>query len=412
MTEYRPVPEADRDEFRRLLTYAFRPTERYDPDEHDEVPEPAQPGDPRGVYEGDELLCTGRHHWFTLDVRGEPHAVGGVSAVSTPPQNRRRGLVRQLLAESLSEYREREHWFSALWPFEFAFYRKYGWAMTSKYAETTFDPDALSFLDAVEVRSTDGAGGDDDTAAGGRFRELSADDWAALEDVYRAANDRGLTMHRTEEWWRKRVFAWWDDDPYVYGWERDGDLRGYLVYGIDEEGGDGRRMDVREACAVDHGARLELLRFCRYHDSQVERVRLYGPVDTTLQDLAADPRAVEVEVKPGPMSRLVDVERALEALSYPGGADGTVTLAVADGLADWNDDTFELRVEGGRATCERTDAAPEVRTDVGTLSQVAVGYRSVTDARLYGDLTAEGDGAAGTLAALFPPEETFLREGF
>lgn len=415
MPDYRPVPEADVDEFRRLLTYAFRPTERYDPDpeERDAVPKPAQPGDRRGIYEGSELLCTGRHHWFTLDVRGDPQAVGGLSAVSTPPQNRRRGLVRRLLAESLAEYRERERWFSALWPFEYAFYRKYGWAMTSRYAETTFDPDALSFLDRATSRSAPASGVRPRPDDAGRFRELSVDDWRAMDAVYRAANDRGLTMRRTEEWWRKRVLTWWETEPYAYGWERDGDLRGYLVYDIDEEGdADGRRMNVREACAVDHEARLELLRFCRYHDSQVDRVRLYGPVDATLQDLATDPRAIEVAVEPGPMSRLVDVPRALAALSYPEGASGAVTIAVADDLAEWNDDTVRLCVEDGRATCERSDESPDVRTDVGTLSQVAVGFRSVADARLYGGLTVEEGAAGETLAALFPPEETFLREGF
>ncbi|WP_254537806.1 GNAT family N-acetyltransferase [Halomarina litorea] len=403
MPDYRPVPESDRDEFRRLLTYAFRPTERYDPEEDDEEPKPAQPGDPRGIYDGDELLATGRHHWFTLDVRGEPHGVGGLSAVSTPPQNRRRGLVRRLLAESLAEYREREHYLSALWPFEYAFYRKFGWATTSRYAETTFDPDALSFVDGVEPPGE----------GTGRYRELSGDDWKAMETVYRAANDRGLSMHRTEEWWRKRVLTWWEAEPYAYGWERDGDLRGYLVYDVqDDDEAEGRTMRVNELCAADHEARLELLRFCRYHDSQVKRVRLYGPVDTTLQDLVSDPRGVEVEVKPGPMSRLVDVERALDALSYPEEATGTVTLAVGDDLVEWNDGTFRLAVEDGRATCERTDGAPDVRVDVGTLSQVAVGYHAVEDARLYGDLSVEDEGAAETLAALFPPEGTFLREGF
>jgi len=302
-----------------------------------------------------------------------------------------------LLAESLAEYRDREHWFSALWPFEYAFYRKFGWAMTSRYAEASFEPDALSFTDSLDDPGT--------------FRELGPDDWTAMADVYAAANDRGLTMHRTEEWWRKRVLVWWDAEPYAYGWEHDGELRGYLVYDI-ESADDARVMKVAEACAVDHEAHLALLRFCRYHDSQVKRVRLYGPTDHTLQDLADDPRAVEIAVEPGPMSRLVDVPRALEALSYPVEASGSVTLAVTDDLAAWNDGTFRLHVTDGRATCDRTDGAPAVRTDVGTLSQVAVGYLSVEDARRYGDLTVEADTAAETLAELFPPTGTFLREGF
>ncbi|MFC6836107.1 GNAT family N-acetyltransferase [Halomarina ordinaria] len=403
--DYRPVPEADVEEFRRLVTYAFRPTERPDPlDSEDDLPAPARIGARRGIYEGEELLCTGRHYWFTHRIRGERHAVGGVSAVSTPPKNRRRGLVRRLLAESLAEYRERDHDVASLWPFEYEFYRTFGWATASRTGEARFAPDALDFLDALD--------------AAGRFVDLDADRWADCEAVYRAATDHALSMYRTEEWWRKRVFAGWEDDPYVAGWERDGDLRGYLVYDIDD-GDDGRVMTVSEWWGVDTEARLELLRFCRYHDSQVGRVTLHGPVDPTLQDLVRDPEAVTVEVNPGAMVRLVDVERALSALAYPTDAEVTVRLAVEDPLAEWNRGRFHLDVRDGRATCERVTAGADAAAgegadatlSVGALSQLAVGYRSAGDLARHGRLDADESTVAALETAL-PREETFLAERF
>ncbi|WP_254543625.1 GNAT family N-acetyltransferase [Halomarina pelagica] len=397
--DYRPVPDDDVEAFRRLVTYAFRPTERPDPlDDPDDLPAPARIGARRGIYDGDELCCTGRHYWFTHRIRGERHAVGGLSAVSTPPKHRRRGLVRRLLAESLAEYREREHHFASLWPFEYAFYRQFGWETASRYAVATFEPDAIDFLDRVDPPEC------------GRFVDLDADRWADCEAVYRAENDRALAMYRTEEWWRKRVFAGWDDDPYVAGWERDGELRGYLVYDIEDgDDSEGRRMRVYETGAVDFEAHLEVLRFCRYHDSQVAKVTLHGPVDSSLHDLVEDPRAVEIEIEPGAMIRVVDVERALSGLASP--ADGATTIAVEDPLVERNRGTFRLEASGGRATCERTDGAADAEVSIGTLSQLAVGYLSVEEAARFGRLDASAE-ARETLAALFPPDETFLREGF
>ena len=402
--QYRPVPDDDLDEFRRLLTYAFRPTESHEPlDDGEELPSPAQLGARRGIYDGDELLCTGRHHWFTLNVRGSRHDVPGLSSVSTPPWNRRRGLVRRLLRESLDEYRERECWFSALWPFEHPFYATFGWATTSDYAEISVAPDDLDFVDAVEPT--------------GRFVELAAERWADCEAVYREANDHSLAMYRTEEWWRKRVFEGWESDPYVAGVEREVDgeqtLAGYVVYRFDEDGSD-RTLSAYELCAVDHDAAVELLRFLRYHDSQVATVELYGRPDTALFDLVTDPRGVSIELRPGPMFRLVDVERALGALDYPREVTETVTLAVDDDLAAWNDGTFRLAVDGGRATCEPASDAPDdadVRVDVGALSQLAVGYRAATRLRTIGRLAGEDD-AVEALASAFPPEKTVLHEGF
>jgi len=400
--QYREVPDDDVDEFRRLLTYAFNPTERHEPlEEGEDLPAPAQPGDRRGIYEGEELLCTGRHLWFTLDVRGAPHEVPGLSAVSTPPWHRRRGLVRRLLRESLDEYRDRECWFSALWPFEHPFYAAFGWATVTEYAEMRVAPADLDFVDDVDPT--------------GRHVELDAERWADCERVYRAAATEPLAMHRTEEWWRKRVFQGWENDPYVAGVEREVDgeraLVGYLVYRFDEDG-DERTLHVHESHGVDHAARVELLRYCRYHDSQVGEVKLYDSPPTELFDLVEDPRNVDIGLEPGPMARLVDVERALAALDYPEGTSDTVALRVTDDLAEWNDASFELGVAAGHGTCTRVDERPDaVTVDVGALTQLAVGFRAASDLRRVGRLDGADD-AVATLETLFPREEPFLREGF
>jgi predicted acetyltransferase len=478
MVEYRPVPDADVPEFQRLLRYAFSPTDEYDPIESlDDLPPRATLGDRRGIYEDGELRCTGVHHWFSLRVRGAFREVPGLSAVSTPPQHRRRGFVHRLLAESLVEYRDRGDGFCALWPFSHPFYHRYGWGTCSRRMRATCEPDALAGIGPTNAvgadddnrdgsadsessggsgsagGSTDGdrrdggggglGGGDPgstDGTASGEFVSLSADDWAALDRVYRATNTGGLAMDRTEAWWRKRVFTGLDDDPYIAGVSRGGDLAGYLVYDIEEGGADsGRRLVVREYGHVDFEAYRALLEFCRYHDSQVAEIELFGPVDTTIQDLVRDPHEVELAIEPGPMIRIVDVSRALSNLTYPAGLDTDLAIDVADGLADWNDGRFRLSIASGTASCERiagdgdasdadadvdvdadggADAAvdaksdPDLRTSIATLSQVAVGFLPPERAERIDGFDVASPRARETLAAAFEPAATFLREGF
>lgn len=392
MVEYRPVPDERVNDYLALVRYAFRPEEPHEPVASvDDLPAPATLAARRGLFDDGTLRCVGAHHWFMLDLRGESHAVAGLSAVSTAPGQRRQGHVRRFLDASLAEYRDRDIQFAALWPFAHRFYRRYGWGLAARYARTTCPPDALP------------AGAD-----AGTFVELDADRWRDLDRVYGAHNDRPLAMHRTESWWRKRVFAGWKQDPYVYGWERDGELRGYLVYSV-TKGDDGRRLEVEELGAVDHGAARNLLRLPRNHDSQVSTVELHGPPEPRLLDVAAEPSTVTARVEPGPMLRVVDVEAALSALSYPGA--GELTLRVRDELVDRNDDAFRLDVSADDAICERTDAAPDATVGVGTLAQLVVGYHSVADARRFGDLETDEETAA-TLDALFPETEPFLREFF
>lgn len=398
MPTYRAVPDDRIDEFRGILQYAFRPDET--PEHYDaveELPGPARLGVRRGMFEGDDLLSTGVHHWFTATVRGADHPLAGLSGVATPPENRRRGLVADLLSESLREYRENGYYLSALWPFEFAFYRRYGWARAGTTATYECDPEALSFAADAD---------------GGRFRELAPEDFERLNPVLDAAGEGvSLWIRRTEEWWRHRIFEGWDRDPYVYGVEREGDLRGYVVYLVENDG-DGRTMQVRECNALDHEAYLDLLRFCYYHDPQVERVRIRGRPDSLLFDLVEDPRAVDCELTPGGMVRLVDVERALAALDYPAAAEGRVVLSVDDSLADWNDGAFALDVRDGEATCTRVDERPDAAVPITTLSQLFVGHFSVERAALVGDLSIESDDTKTLLDELFPPREVCLSDGF
>ncbi|WP_101294639.1 GNAT family N-acetyltransferase [Halegenticoccus soli] len=403
----RPLPDEHRTAFRRTVRYAFSPERGPDPDEDEEIERPeiysrrglydVAPETPDAALDADDLLAVCGYYAFTARVRGGWHPMGGVSAVASPPETRRRGHVARLLDDLLREFREEGTYFSALWPFEYEFYRRFGYAMSNDRCATTVPPGELS--DVVgEPR--------------GRFRPLDPDDSSALDAVHREWVTEALAIRRTEGWWRHRVFSGWRKDPYVYGWEDDGgDLRGYVSYTVDEED-DEKVMEVRELAATDYAARRQLLRFCRDHDSQVDRVRIRGPTETTLLETLSDPRAASVEVEPGPMVRIVDVEAALSALSYPAGTAGRVTIAVDDARCPWNDGVFELDVEGGAGACLPSDAEPDVRTGVGALSQLAVGSQSVDSLKRYDELTVDDAAAAESLDELFPRESAYLREGF
>ncbi len=225
-----------------------------------------------------------------------------------------------------------------------------------------------------------------------------------------------LTMDWTEEWWRERALQGWKTDPFVYGWERDGDLRGLCAYSFDDDSDDADDtvMRVTDVAVADDEAWFQLLRFFRNHDSQVAEIRIRAPPDAPLLDLVEDPRAVDCEVRTGPMVRLVDVAAALEALDPDPAVEAAFTLSVADPLVDWNDGTFGVAVADGDVSVEPLDseaADADAAVDVGALSQLYVGYRSVDEA-VRGDGLAADPATAADLRALFPPRTTHLREGF
>lgn len=393
--EYRPIPEDRLGEFRAHVGYAFRPEAGPDFGTSDDAAD--QPGEPYGLFAGDELRCVCRHLFFRACLRDDWHDLAGLAAVATPPEHRRRGLVARLLRESLRDYRDRGIALSGLWPFEHPFYRRYGWETVNNYAAYECDPDALAFAD---------------DRRDGSFRRIDVDDWRDLESAYSAFAERyALTFERTERWWRRRVFAGWREDPYVAAWERDGEVRGYLTYTV-EENDEGNLLRVGELTPADHEAYLHLLRYLRYHDSQVDRVRFSGPPDARLLDLADDPREIECTIRPGPMVRLVDVPTALEAASYPRTVEGSLAIEVQDPTAAWNDDTFRMAVEDGALECARAEGSADASVDVNTLSQLYAGYRPLDDLERSGTLTVRDPDARELLDSLFPERPVYLRQGF
>ncbi|WP_148415175.1 enhanced intracellular survival protein Eis [Haloferax sp. KTX1] len=404
----RPLPEEHRETYREFLDYAFRPENGPDwPDERLPDPESYRP---RGFYDaprdapvGDldaaSLRAVCAFYDFTARVRGEWHPLPGVSAVASPPEARRRGHIAAMLDDLLAEFRDTGRYLSALWPFKYAFYRRFGWATANNYAKTTVPPDELAAVAA-----------DPD----GEFVRLDADDWARVEGVYAAAATADLAVNRSEGWIRHRLFRGWDDDPFVYGWERDGDLRGYVVYDVTGDW-ESRTLTVAELVAVDADARAQLLRFLRDHDSQVDEVVLSSEhASTRLIDDLTDPRAATVEIKPGPMVRIVDVSAALEAVSLPADTVCDLVLAVEDDRCDWNDGPFGLAVADGEASVEPVgdDIAPDATVEIGALSQLLVGARSV-EALARTEHLAVADGrAADALDAVFSERDLYLREGF
>lgn len=395
MAEYRPVPEDRREARERITSYAFAAgSGPYDPEETDErLDRMWSFGERRGMFDGDELLVVSTVIERTARLRGAWVPMAGVSGVASPPENRHRGLVGEMLREALVEYRDRGWPLAVLRPFHEPFYAKYGWATGVRRRSVTVDPAALSVTR---------------DAAAGEFERVTADEHERLHDPFEAWLDGvPLATRRGDDWWRDRAFQSFDDELYGYAWVAEGDVRGYLLYEIDDA-----TMRVHELAHRDHAAYLNLLRFCYNHDAQVEEVEIHGPADDRILDVVPDRDAVDLEYASGYMVRIVDVPAALEVARYPGVDGAEITLSVTDGNAPWNDTTFAISVDDGTATVSTTDRPADAAVDVGTLSQLLVGYHDVEDAAAVGDLEVFDPETGEVLASLFPRRDPYMPDSF
>ncbi|QSG06422.1 GNAT family N-acetyltransferase [Halapricum desulfuricans] len=387
MLAVRRVPESDFDRYRQLIQYAFHPEDG----PQSELTAPERIADRYGLYEDDRLVATGALYELEARLRGSWTTVGGIAAVSSPPEHRRSGNVERLLDGLLAKARDRGLGLAALWPFEHAFYRQFGWAIASRYTTYELPPEQLAAAGTTER---------------GTFERVGPDDWERLEAVQRAHGaGTTLSIRRSEQWWRNRTFG--DDPPWAYAWLDGGEPRGYVTYTF-ETAGEEDVLRTEDFSAADREARRHLLGLLGTHDSQVGTVEFTLAEEAALLDAVSDPEAVSCSMHAGPMIRVTDPELALESCPYPGDVDARVALEVTDPIGD--DRRLGLTVEDGAGVCAPTEADPDATLDVGTLAQLLVGYRAVEDVRGRG-LDCDEETAA-TLEALFPRENVQLREFF
>jgi predicted acetyltransferase len=144
---------------------------------------------------------------------------------------------------------------------------------------------------------------------------------------------------------------------------------GFAIYRLH---GDGERksVEITKLAAVTVEAYVALWRTLLGMDLK-DTVTLQAPPNTLLPYLLADPRLVRITGnEDGLWLRIIDVPTVLEARAYK--ADLSLVLDVSDGeLAGGG--RFALTIRDGEARCERTDAEPDVRTDLSVLGSLYLG---------------------------------------
>lgn len=397
MVEYRPIDPADYPEYQRFLRYAFAAEHGPLSEEDGQEVDTSLFAD-RGVYDDGTLKSVCKRYEFEAFVRDGTETVGGVGAVATPPEYRRQGTVRKLLAELCREYHEDGVGLAVLWPFSTPFYRNLGWATANDRYRVEYPP---SELPAHDQR--------------GAFRPQTVDDWERFSRVEGECNEGvTLSMRRSETWWRERTLTSWTggSDPYLYGYERDGELAGYLMYDVRDGDGDHERtLSVDGFGYVDEEAHRALLEYLRRHGAQIDHVIVKRAPWTRPLALAENPDAVTCERQAGAMVRLTGVEY-LEELDWSPLAE-SMTLTIEDPLLPENGGVFRVSPEGRIDEVGGGASLPvDAEIDIGTLSQLVVGRYDPASAERLAGLTLETESLRRPLSEIFPERRVCLQEFF
>ena len=310
---------------------------------------------------------------------------GGIGAVSTLPEYRNAGAIRQIFARLLPEAYRQGEVISTLYPFNHAFYRKFGYETLRWRNDYEFTPATLSgyrFTGTAELWKP----GDPASA------------WTELYN--RFAEGYNLAMRRDD----RRMLedhlkgAYYRDRKFGYLLRNRGRAVACLIF-----------QDIRhdpaailsvEDLAWDGREGLEaLLGFLGRFTADYGTIRLFLPSCLELLSVIRCAQAYDIcqTARQDYMLRVVNAQRLLEILRKPAKARFVIRVE-GDGQIPENNGCWEVADNA----VTRTDRAPDLTVSIQALGQLAAGSVSLAEALYRPDVSLEGNRAA--------LEETFVRK--
>ncbi|HEU4949110.1 MAG TPA: GNAT family N-acetyltransferase [Kribbella sp.] len=356
----------------------------------------------RRVWESDRSLVAvdgkelaGHTGAFSLlmAVPGAQLPVAGVTLVGVLPTHRRRGILRDLMRQQLTElYESDAEPVAALTASEPSIYGRFGYGLASDHLDITIPRTSRSLrpvagTDEVGIRYADTVG--------------SLELCTTIHDAEAATR---AAMFRHDARWRQYVSgenvtsSTANASPLrcVLA-ERSAETTGYAHFRTRRSGKN--TIDVIRVHATDLASHVALWTFLLDQDLMAQTTYERLPSDDPLLALLVDPRVAQPTIADGLWARLVDVPRALAARTYEEEVD--VVLGVRDDFCPWNAGAWRLAGGPAGATCERTDEEPDVVLDVRELGTVFFGRPSLLRLAAAGLVEEQTHGALAPVSRAF-----------
>ncbi|MHA2071738.1 MAG: GNAT family N-acetyltransferase [Candidatus Thorarchaeota archaeon] len=333
------------------------------------------------------------------NIRGLWKKMGAVAMVTSYPETRRRGHIRQLTSYMFQTMHEDGYASSVLYPFKDTFYGAFGYVNCPPRMRVVANPLYLSRWKLPEGYSV---------------KRLSMEDAA---DHYKSLfNEIGVSTHgataRSDRRWNELTTGSRLETAVAFG--SSGEAEGVMLYqhkGYSDfmgEANDGS-MNVREWHWKNHFARTALLNFVYLHSDQIVKASLPANPSTDDYYQWIEGRNI-LELKTGLtyMGRCIDVQVALEGL--PAKSDGQLTFRVTDPLCKWNNQTYWIDASGGSMKVEPIgDADTDITLTIEGVSALLYGTLSADDLVPYGWISGN---IPKLLTDWFPKKYIWMYEDF
>jgi predicted acetyltransferase len=322
------------------------------------------------VNDGDEVVATAKALTRDLSVPGALVPAAHVTGVGVRATHRRRGILSSLMTRQLQDAPEA---FAVLWASEPAIYGRFGYAPAAW--GTTYEIE----LPRIKPKRVEDPG---------RLREIPVEGAGSVLEPLLAEYQqfRPGVSGRTALWWANRLA-----DPSEGRQGRSalkllvhenvsGTIDGYALSRDKlnwNAGGPAGEVSLEELVALDFTAYGALWQYFLTMDLATVLRFNHGAIDEPVQQLVANPEALNRRIGETLWVRVTDVPRALGQRRYATAVD--VVLEVTDDLLPGSTGRYRLTADEDKVRCERTQDPADLALSITELAAVYLGGRALTE---------------------------------
>ena len=339
-----------------------------------------------GAFDENKLMASLEIRPYDIYYEKKQLRMGGIGGVSSYPEYRHGGVVRDLLTFSLRHMYENGYMWSFLGPFSFDFYRKYGWEIAFDKKRYEFD---IRLLECFSVKEQ-------------KYVRLDHNDHVRMIALHNKLKkeENGVIIRKLDDI-KRRV-----KDCYIYGIENENNLAGYIAYQIKDG-----VFKVLELCCEDIAIKKQLLGFIARHSAQAKTFSWLAPVNDDLALIIKEPKR-QAELNHAMMARAVNVKAVLGAYDY-GMSNGHFIIKIIDPQVIDNNSTFIVDInDEGAIVKEASFNDPDIICQVNVFSQMAIGYAGFVRQYNAGRIEVQNPKAVELLSCVFKDKTTSVYDYF
>ncbi|QTE72543.1 GNAT family N-acetyltransferase [Clostridiales bacterium FE2011] len=357
-----------------ISTVAFH-MKMEDPEKNREESLKSQDEDWGAFSEDGKVMARIINNHYETRLDGQRVRNGGIGAVSTLPEYRNTGAVKAIFEKLIPEAYRNGEIISALYPFNHAFYRKFGY-------ETVRWQDHYEFVPAV--------------LSGYRFSG-DAELWKPGDPVSeytalynRFADSFNLAMYRDDKMMLDLIKGeYYKDRKFCYLLKENGKTVAYLIF-QDVRNDPAAILTVKDIAWDGKAGFYAILGFLARFTADYGTIRMFLPSCLQLLSVIQTPRAYDIQqtATQSYMVRAMNVKRILEIIKKP---DDSPFVIRVEGDAQISENNGTWKVCGN--SVEQTEETPNLMVSIQAFGQMAVGAVNLAEAMYRPDVTVSGNEA-------------------